>query len=58
MGGKAIFIIEKGRVKEKTVELVYKGPNSVLIRGSRLQNKIVITRPFPKIANGLRVEPR
>jgi len=58
VGGKAIFIIEKGRVKEKTVELVYKGPNSVLIRGSRLQNKIVITRPFPKIANGLRVEPR
>ena len=53
-----IYVIEKGRVKEIRVELVRTGSNSVLIRGSGLHDKIVITRPFPKIMTGLRVEAK
>jgi len=53
-----IYVIEKGRVKEIRVELVRTGAHSVLIRGSGLHDKMVITRPFPKIASGLRVESK
>jgi multidrug efflux system membrane fusion protein len=56
--GNIIYLIEEGRVKETTINQVRRGATSILIRGAKLDGKIVITRPFPKISNGLLVESR
>jgi RND family efflux transporter MFP subunit len=56
--GNIIYLIEEGRVKEITINQVRRGATSILIRGAKLDGKIVITRPFPKISNGLLVESR
>ena len=50
-----IFVIESGRVKERSVDLVSVDSNNILVRAPDLHGKEVIIRPFPKIANGLRV---
>jgi RND family efflux transporter MFP subunit len=53
-----VYLIEKGRVKEVTIKQVQRGKNYILIRGNGLDGQRVITRPFPKIANGLLVESK
>jgi hypothetical protein len=37
---------------------VRRGKDYILIRGAELDEKMVITRPFPKISNGLLVESK
>lgn len=56
--GNVVYLIEKGRVKEATISQVRRGANYILIRGTELDGKMVITRPFPKIVNGLLVESK
>jgi RND family efflux transporter MFP subunit len=56
--GRIIYLIESGRVKETVVSVVRRGEDFVLIRGTGLDDKIIITRPFPKITNGLLVESK
>ena len=53
-----IYLIENGRVKETTIKQVRRGEDHILIRGAELDGKIVITRPFPKISDGLLVESK
>ena len=56
--GNIIYIIDDGRVKETTISQVRRGANYVLIQGAELDGQVVITRPFPKIINGLLVEAK
>jgi RND family efflux transporter MFP subunit len=56
--GNVIYLIEQGRVKETKINQVRRGATSILIRGPKLDGSVVITRPFPKISNGLLVEAK
>jgi multidrug efflux system membrane fusion protein len=56
--GNLIYLIENGRVKEAIINQVRRGKDYILIRGAELDGKMVITRPFPKISNGLLVESK
>ena len=53
--GNVIYLIEKGRVKRTVIEPVRRGENFILIRGADIDGKVIITRPFPKIIEGLLV---
>ena len=53
--GDYIYLIDDGRAKEINISQVWRGENYILIRGAELDGKVVITRPFPKIINGLLV---
>jgi multidrug efflux pump subunit AcrA (membrane-fusion protein) len=53
-----IYLIENGRVKETIIEQVRRDEDYILIRGAELDGKIIITRPFPKISDGLLVESK
>ena len=50
-----IYLIDKGRVKQNTIKPVWRGKSFILIRGAGIDGKVIITRPFPKIMNGLSV---
>jgi len=56
--GNIVYLVENGRVNEITISQVRRGANYILIRGPELDGKMVITRPFPKIVNGLLVESK
>jgi hypothetical protein len=56
--GNIVYLVENGRVNEITISQVRRGANYILIRGPELDGKMVITRPFPKIANGLLVKSK
>ncbi|MDC0196183.1 efflux RND transporter periplasmic adaptor subunit [Gammaproteobacteria bacterium] len=53
-----IYLIENGRVKETIIKQVRRDEDYILIRGAELDGKIIITRPFPKISDGLLVESK
>jgi membrane fusion protein, multidrug efflux system len=53
-----IYLIENRRVKETIIQQVRRGESFILIRGDELDGKVIITRPFPKISDGLLVEPK
>ena len=53
--GNVIYLIDKGRVKRTVIEPVRRGENFILIRGTDIDGKEIITRPFPKIIEGLLV---
>ena len=50
-----IYLIDKGRVKQKTIKAVWRGKSFILIRGAGIDGEVIITRPFPKIMEGLPV---
>jgi len=53
-----IYLIDKGRVKQKTIKPVWRGRNFILIRSVGIDGEVIITRPFPKIMDGLSVVPK
>ena len=53
-----VYLVENGRLVERTVDVVGREDEWVIVRGDLSEGKHVITRPFPEMAAGLRVEPR
>jgi len=58
VGENEIYLVEAGRLVSRSIEVVRKVDNWVLIRGTNLDGKEIITRPFPEMAAGIRVAPR
>ena len=56
-GERDVYLVEKGRLIKQTIEVVRRVGSWVLIRGKSLEGKYVVTRPFPEMAAGIRVEP-
>ena len=57
-GENEIYLVEGGRLVSRSIEVVRKVDKWVLIRGANLDGKEIITRPFPEMADGIRVAPR
>ena len=55
---KIIYLIINGRVKEKFVKPLRRGVKDMILGDKDLDGSIIITRPFPKIADGLLVKAR
>ena len=55
---KIIYLIINGRVKEKFVKPLRRGAKDMILGDKDLDGSIIITRPFPKIADGLLVKAR
>ena len=55
---KIIYLIINGRVKKKIVKPLRRGVKDILLGDKDLDGSIIISRPFPKIADGLLVEAR
>ena len=55
---KIIYLVINGRVKEKIVNPLRRGAKDILLGDKDLDGSVVITRPFPKIADGLMVRAR
>ena len=53
-----VYFVEAGRLEYKSVNVVRRGGDWVLIRGSELEGHKLVTRPFPEMAKGLKVDPR
>ena len=53
-----VYLVENGRLVERTVDVVGREDEWVIVRGDLPEGKHIITRPFPEMAAGLRVEPR
>ena len=58
VGDKTIYLVINGRVKEKIVKPLRRGAKNILLGDKDLDGSIVVTRPFPKIADGLLVKAR
>ena len=58
VGENEIYLVESGRLVSRSIEVVKKVDKWVLIRGTDLEGKQIITRPFPEMADGIRVAPR
>ena len=52
-----VYLVENGRLIKQTIDVVRRVNSWVLIRGKSLEGKYVVTRPFPEMAAGIRVEP-
>ena len=55
---KIIYLIINGRVKKKIVKPLRRGVKDIILGDKDLDGSIIISRPFPKIADGLLVEAR
>ncbi len=58
LDNKYLFIIREGRLKRFNVEIVQLGPDWVLISDDKLDGELVAVKPFPEMAEGLKVESR
>lgn len=58
LNGSNIYFIQDGRLVSSSVNIIRRGGEWVLIRGRNLQNKILVIRPFPEMASGIKVEAR
>ena len=57
VGKRDVYLVEKGRLIKQTIDVVRRFNSWVLIRGKSLEGKYIVTRPFPEMAAGIRVEP-
>ena len=57
VGERDVYLVENGRLIKQTVNVVRRVNSWVLIRGNSLNGKVIVTRPFPEMAAGIRVEP-
>ena len=57
VGERDVYLVENGRLIKQTIDVVRRVNSWVLIRGKSLEGKYVVTRPFPEMAAGIRVEP-
>ncbi|MHA1164731.1 MAG: efflux RND transporter periplasmic adaptor subunit, partial [Alphaproteobacteria bacterium] len=57
-GGKLVYIIEKGRMKARTVDLVGATGSRILVRGQIAKGDKVITTRLTAAQDGVRVEER
>ena len=58
LDNKYLFIIREGRLKRLNVEIAQLGPDWVLISDDKLDGELVAVKPFPEMAEGLKVESR
>ena len=58
VGERDVYLVEEGRLIKQTVNIIRRVNNWVLIRGKALGGSNIVTRPFPEMAAGIRVEPR
>ena len=58
VGENEIYLVEGGRLVSRSIEVVRKFDKWALIRGAHLDGKEIITRPFPEMADGIKVAPR
>ena len=58
LDNKYLFIIREGRLKRFNVEIVQLGPDWVLISDDKLDGELVAVKPFPEMAEGLKVASR
>ncbi len=57
VGERDVYLVENGRLIKQIIDVVRRVNSWVLIRGKSLEGKYVVTRPFPEMAAGIRVEP-
>ena len=56
VGERDVYLVENGRLIKQTIDVIRRVNSWVLIRGKSLKGKVIVTRPFPEMAAGIRVE--
>ena len=56
VGERDVYLVENGRLIKQTIDVIRRVNGWVLIRGKSLKGKFIVTRPFPEMAAGIRVE--